>query len=46
LAVIVLIAWLVGVGGIYTIGALVHLLLLVAIALFLIGLLTGRRGAV
>jgi Family of unknown function (DUF5670) len=43
LAVILLIAWLLGVVGTYTIGAFVHLLLLVAIVLFVVGLLSGRR---
>jgi uncharacterized membrane protein YtjA (UPF0391 family) len=42
-AVILLIAWLLGVVGIYTIGAVFHVLLVVAIVLFLVGLLTGRR---
>jgi hypothetical protein len=43
IAVILLIAWLLGVVGIYTIGTFVHLLLVVAIVLFLVGLLSGRR---
>jgi asparagine N-glycosylation enzyme membrane subunit Stt3 len=43
LAVILLIAWLLGVVGIYTIGAFVHLLLVVALVLFLVQLLGGRR---
>ena len=34
LAVILLIAWLLGVVGTYTIGAFVHLLLVVALVLF------------
>src|SRR5438876_5192204 len=42
LAVILLIAWLFGLVGAYTIGAFVHLLLVVAIVLFVIGLLEGR----
>jgi uncharacterized membrane protein YtjA (UPF0391 family) len=42
-AVILLIAWLLGFVGIYTIGSFVHLLLVAAIVLFLVGLLTGRR---
>jgi hypothetical protein len=46
LAVILLIAWLLGVVGTYTIGALVHVLLVVAIVLFLVGLLSGRRTVV
>ena len=43
IAVILLIAWLLGIVGTYTIGAFVHVLLLVAVALFLVGLLGGRR---
>ena len=44
LAVILLIAWLLGIVGTYTIGAFVHVLLVVAIVLFLVGLLGGRRS--
>jgi uncharacterized membrane protein YtjA (UPF0391 family) len=46
LAVILLIAWLLGVVGTYTIGGIVHVLLVIAIVLFLVGLLTGRRTVV
>jgi Family of unknown function (DUF5670) len=46
LAVILLIAWLLGVVGTYTIGALVHVLLVIAVVLFLVGLLSGRRTVV
>ena len=46
LAVILLIAWLLGVVGTYTIGAFVHLLLVVALVLFVVGLLSGRRTVV
>jgi hypothetical protein len=42
-AVILLIAWLLGFVGIYTIGSFVHLLLVGAIVLFVVGLLGGRR---
>jgi Na+/H+-dicarboxylate symporter len=42
LAVILLIAWLLGLVGTYTIGAFVHVLLVIAIVLFLAGLLSGR----
>jgi uncharacterized protein DUF5670 len=44
LGVILLIAWLLGVVGTYTIGAFVHLLLVLAIALFLVGIITGREA--
>ncbi|MEO7190946.1 MAG: lmo0937 family membrane protein [Vicinamibacterales bacterium] len=43
LAVILLVAWLLGVVGTYTIGAFVHVLLVIAIVLFLVGLVSGRR---
>ena len=43
IAVILLIAWLLGFVGIYTIGAIVHVLLVVAIVLFVVGLIGGRR---
>ena len=43
IAVILVVAWLLGLVGIYTIGSFVHVLLVVAIVLFLVGLLSGRR---
>jgi hypothetical protein len=43
IAVILLIAWLLGIVGTYTIGAFVHVLLVFAIVLFLVGVVTGRR---
>ena len=43
IAVILLVAWLLGIVGVYTVGAFVHVLLVVAIALFLMGFLGGRR---
>ena len=46
IAVILLIAWLLGIVGAYTIGSLVHVLLVVALVLFLVGLLSGRRTIV
>ena len=45
-AVVLLIAWLLGFVGIYTVGAFVHVLLVVAIVLFLVGSLSGRRTLV
>ena len=44
IAVLLLVAWLLGIVGIYTIGAFVHLLLVVAIVLFVLGMLSGRRS--
>lgn len=46
LAVILLFAWLLGLGGVYAIGSIVHILLVVAIVLFLVGLISGRRTVV
>ena len=46
LAVILLIAWLLGVVGTYTIGAFVHVLLVVAVVLFLVSIISGRRTVV
>ena len=46
LAVILLIAWLLGIVGAYTIGAVVHVLLVIAIVLFIVGFVTGRRTIV
>jgi hypothetical protein len=46
LAVILLVAWLLGFVGLYTIGSIVHVLLVIAIVLFLVGLISGRRTVV
>ena len=43
--VILLILWLLGVVSSYTLGGLIHLLLVVALVVLLINLLTGRRPA-
>ena len=45
LAVILLILWLLGFVSGYTIGAFIHVLLVVAVVLFVVGLLSGRRVA-
>ena len=44
IAVVLLVAWLLGIVGTYTIGAFVHVLLVVAIVLFVVGLMSGRRS--
>ncbi len=44
--VILLIAWLLGLVGVYQIGSFVWLLLVVAVIVALIQLLTGRRTVV
>lgn len=46
LALVLLIAWLLGFVGVYTIGSVIHVLLVIAVVLFLIGLLGGRRTVV
>jgi hypothetical protein len=46
LALILFVAWLLGLVGVYTIGAIVHVLLVIAIVLFLVGIISGRRTAV
>jgi hypothetical protein len=43
IAVILLVAWILGIVGTYTVGAFVHVLLILAIALFVVGLLSGPR---
>jgi hypothetical protein len=37
---------LLGIVGTYTIGAFVHVLLVIAIVLFILGFMTGRRPVV
>lgn len=41
--VILLVLWLLGMVSGYTIGGFVHLLLVLALVMFIINLLTGRR---
>jgi len=43
IAVVLLIMWLLGLVSGYTIGAFIHVLLVIAVVLFLAGLLSGRR---
>ena len=42
IAVILLIAWLLGILGTYSVGAFVHVLLVVALVLFVLGLVNRR----
>jgi uncharacterized protein DUF5670 len=44
IAVILLIAWLLGLVGTFTIGPIIHVLLVVAVVLFVVGLMGGRRS--
>ena len=42
-AVVMLVLWLLGLVSGYTIGAFIHVLLVVAVVLFLVRLVSGRR---
>jgi hypothetical protein len=44
ITVILLILWLLGVVGVYTVGAWIHLLLVLAIISIIFNLLAGRRA--
>lgn len=44
LAVILLILWLLGMVGSYTLGGLIHILLVVALVMIVFNLVTGRRA--
>ncbi len=46
LAIVLLVMWLLGVVGPYTIGAFVHVLLVIAVVLFVVGLVSGRRTVI
>jgi uncharacterized membrane protein YtjA (UPF0391 family) len=46
IAVILLIAWLLGFVGTFTVGPILHVLLVIALVLFVVGLLSGRRTIV
>jgi len=43
IAVILIIAWLLGLVGVYTIGNFIHILLVVAVILFLIRIIRGEN---
>ena len=44
LAVILLVLWLLGLVTSYTVGGLIHILLVIAIVMVLVNLISGRRG--
>jgi hypothetical protein len=46
IALVLLAAWVLGVVGVYTVGDLVHVLLLVGLMLLLLALLRARDAAV
>jgi hypothetical protein len=43
IAVLLILLWLVGMIGSYTVGGLIHILLVLAIAVILIRVIQGRR---
>jgi hypothetical protein len=45
IAVILLVLWLLGLVSSYTMGGLIHVLLVIALVVLVIGVLQGRRGA-
>jgi hypothetical protein len=45
IAVVLLIMWALGLVTGYTIGAFIHVLLVIALVLFLVGVISGRRVA-
>jgi hypothetical protein len=45
IAIILLVLWVLGLVSSYTMGGLVHVLLVVALVVVVIGVLQGRRGA-
>jgi hypothetical protein len=44
ITVILLVLWLLGVVGVYTVGAWIHLLLILAVISIIFNLLAGRRA--
>jgi hypothetical protein len=44
IAAVLLVLWLLGAVGTFTVGPIVHVLLVVAIVLFLIQVISGRRS--
>jgi hypothetical protein len=44
IAVILLILWLLGLVSAYTIGGFIHILLVIAIIMLLVGFIGGRRS--
>ncbi|AJE20098.1 lmo0937 family membrane protein [Azotobacter chroococcum] len=44
IAIILLVLWVLGLVSSYTMGGLIHILLVVAIVVFLVQFIQGRRG--
>jgi len=45
ITVILLVAWLLGFVGVYTVGAWIHILLVLAVIVLIFNLISGRRSA-
>ncbi|MFZ6816870.1 lmo0937 family membrane protein [Undibacterium sp. Ji22W] len=43
LAIILIVLWLLGLVSAYTLGGFIHILLVVAVIVLLVGFITGRR---
>jgi hypothetical protein len=46
IAVVLLVLWLLGLVSSYTIGGLIHILLVAAVVIFLVSVIQGRRTIV
>ena len=44
IAVILIILWLLGLVSSYTMGGLIHIALVIAVIVIIVGLIQGRRG--
>lgn len=44
IAVVLLILWLLGLVSAYTIGGFIHVLLVIAVVMLLVGIISGRRS--
>ena len=44
IAVVLIILWLLGLVSSYTMGGLIHILLVIAIVVILVNFISGRRG--
>ena len=45
IAVVLIVLWLLGMVTSYTIGGFIHILLILAVVMILVGLISGRRSA-
>lgn len=44
IAVILLVLWILGLVSSYTLGGFIHVLLVIAVVVFLVGIVQGRRA--